>query len=304
MSLAAIQTLYSGNPLDRADQLRGDPALMSDGPKEIGSRFTVMAGDRFLTLDAGGLAWLDYIGIGLYPAEETLFLGIAEDGTKRYAILWPTEAMDADLPLAGLKFRDVRGIGLKAGWPDPELGILAQAKSMLDWHQRHRACAQCGAPTDMVKAGYERQCRGCGASHFPRTDPVVIMLALHGGKALVARNAKMPPGFFSALAGFVEPGETIEEAVARELMEEAGVKATSVRYVASQPWPFPSSLMIGCIADVADDKVTLDMTELVEARWVTKAEAKEGLKGMDPTFMLPPTIAIARDLITAWVKEG
>jgi NAD+ diphosphatase len=173
---------------------------------------------------------------------------------------------------------------------------------MAAWHGRHRFCANCGAPSRAVDGGWKRVCGGCQAEHFPRTDPVVIMLAVHQDRCLVARNPNWPERMFSALAGFVEPGETIEEACARELHEEAGLTATGVRYLCSQPWPYPSSLMVGLIAEVASDVVTPDVTEVQEHHWLTRAEVRAVLAGDHADIRPVSKLAIARTLLDAWVE--
>ena len=182
------------------------------------------------------------------------------------------------------------------------MALYGGARSLIDWHHRHRFCAQCGAPTHIAKGGWQRDCSGCGASHFPRVDPVTIMLAQHDGAVLVARQAMWPTGRFSALAGFVEPGESLEEAVLRELHEEAGIMCTDVRYIASQPWPFPSQLMIACIANAPHRDIVLDATELSDAMWVDRAQVRAALAGdADALFLAPPPYAIAHTLLSHWV---
>ena len=182
-----------------------------------------------------------------------------------------------------------------------DAAIIGQAKAMIDWHQRHGFCPRCGAPTKMMDAGYRRLCGKCNAEHFPRVDPVVIMLATSGEACLVGRGKQFPPGMFSALAGFVEPGETIEEAVRRELMEEASVKVGEVTYYATQPWPFPSSLMIGCFAKAESRDVKVDENELAEVRWIERSVARELIEGKPVDGLrVPPPIAIAHHLIKTW----
>ena len=174
---------------------------------------------------------------------------------------------------------------------------------MLDWHRRHGFCANCGAPTVMTRAGYARQCDACATEHFPRVDPVVIMLAEHDGRVLVGRGVNFPGNFFSALAGFVEPGESLEEAVARELHEEAGIRVRNVCMIASQPWPFPSSLMIGAHAEALSDELTLDPTEIADARWVSRAEVRAALAGQGD-WGAPQPIAIANRLLRRWAEQA
>ncbi len=203
-------------------------------------------------------------------------------------------------PLAGRGyFRDAR---MAASFVSiKHAAIIGQAKAMIDWHRRHGFCPVCGAPTKIMDAGYRRLCGKCNAEHFPRVDPVVIMLATEGEACLVGRGKQFPPGMFSALAGFVEPGETIEEAVRRELMEEASVKVGEVTYYATQPWPFPSSLMIGCFARAESRAVKADENELAEVRWIERSVARELVQGQRVDgILVPPPIAIAHHLIRAW----
>ncbi|MEO6041935.1 MAG: NAD(+) diphosphatase, partial [Croceibacterium sp.] len=179
-------------------------------------------------------------------------------------------------------------------------------RSVTDWHARHRFCARCGSPTLPAKAGWQRNCPACGAQHFPRTDPVAIMLVEHAGKLLLGRAPRFPPGRYSALAGFVEPGESVEDAVAREVFEEAGVRVREVRYVASQPWPFPSQLMLGCHALADDPALTVDPSELEDARWFTRAEVAEALDAgeQSTSFVGPPRQAIAHSLLAWWLENA
>lgn len=176
------------------------------------------------------------------------------------------------------------------------------ARSIVDWHARHRFCAQCGGDTELAKGGWQRNCTACGTPHFPRTDPVTIMLVEHAGRLMLGRGLGWPEGRFSALAGFVEPGENIEEAVAREVLEESGVKVRNVSYIASQPWPFPSQLMIGCHSHADDDAVIIDETEMAEIRWFTHEEVNAALAGNGP-FVAPPPHAIAHHLMQWWVTK-
>ena len=183
-----------------------------------------------------------------------------------------------------------------------EAPVFAAAVSLASWHRRHGFCANCGQPSAIVRGGWSRQCGACGAEHYPRVDPVVIMLAENDGRVLLGRQPRFPPGRYSALAGFVEVGESLEAAVARELFEEAGVRATDVRYVASQPWPFPSSLMIACVSSTEDEDIVIDMTELEDARWFSRAEVEAAMAGAsDATFIAPPPFAIAHSLLAYWL---
>ena len=229
-----------------------------------------------------------------------IFLGL--DGERAMFALDISEVAEPakTAALAGLGyFCDARAaaqiVAIKDG------AIIAQAKAMIDWHQRHGFCPRCGCATNIMDAGYRRLCPKCNSEHFPRVDPVVIMLATDGEACLVGRGKLFPSGMFSALAGFVEPGETIEEAVRRELMEEASVRVGEVTYYATQPWPFPSSLMIGCFAKAISRDVKVDENELAEVRWLERSVARELVAGKRiDGIMVPPSIAIAHHLIKTW----
>jgi NAD+ diphosphatase len=229
-----------------------------------------------------------------------IFLGLDGDRAVFALDISAADNPATEGPLAGLGFfRDARAAGQMVSIK--EAAIIAQAKALIDWHQRHGFCPKCGAPTRMMDAGYRRLCDKCNAEHFPRVDPVVIMLATEGDACLVGRGKLFPQGMFSALAGFVEPGETIEEAVRRELMEEASVKVGEVSYWATQPWPFPSSLMIGCFAKATGRDVKVDQSELAELRWIERKVARELIEGKRVDgIIVPPPIAIAHHLIRAF----
>src|SRR5437870_9360860 len=240
--------------------------------------------------------WRDQIDTGT----TLLFLGLG-DGRAHFAI----DATGANVaPDVDTELVDVRALApaIAAG----EAAILAEARSLLDWHARHRFCAQCGSPTNVASAGWVRRCPGCRASHFPRTDPVVIMLAIHGDRALLGRNRRRAGARFSCLAGFVEPGETLEEAVRREVREESGIRCGRVRYLAAQPWPLPSSLMTGFLAEALTEEITVDPEELAEARWFHRDEIREMVARAaagadDPAQVsLPAPIAIAHHICRRW----
>lgn len=283
---------FTGSPLDRAEPVRHDPAALAAHAANPAALLLSMP-DYIPSIADCALAWEAFPGL---PPEELLLIGLI-DGIPRFAHIDPAARAAQRTPelMAMLD-------GLSAG----EAGTYAAARSVLDWHARHRFCANCGAVSVVHHAGWARRCPQCGTEHYPRTDPVAIMLAEHEAdgqtRVLIGRQPSFPPGRYSALAGFVEVGESIEEAVRRELYEEAGVVAGTVRYVASQPWPFPSQLMVACIASVADDVITLDMAELEDAKWVTRAEVAAALAG-DPAapFVAPPRYAIANSLFQAWL---
>lgn len=200
---------------------------------------------------------------------------------------------------SGQAFSDLR-LGM-ATLPGPDAAIAATARALFNWHRTHRFCAACGAPSVAAMGGWERHCPSCGAKHFPRTDPVVIMLVLRGNRALLGRQAGWPEGMYSALAGFVEPGETMEAAVRREVTEEVNIALGAVSYVASQPWPFPNSLMLGCVAHALSDQITLD-PELEDARWLTREQVLRGWTGEDTTLLPARKGSIAHALIGEWLS--
>jgi NAD+ diphosphatase len=184
------------------------------------------------------------------------------------------------------------------------LPVMGVARSLLDWHRRNRFCANCGEASQPAEAGWMRKCAGCGAEHYPRVDPVCIMTPTHGEKCFLGRQKTWPRGMHSALAGFIEPGEAIEEAVARETLEEAGLRVREVRMHSTQPWPFPHSLMIGVLCEVENDDVTIDTTELESGRWFTREEAKQLIAGKHADAFCPPSFAIAHQLLKTWSEEG
>ncbi len=280
---------FTGGRLDRADPLRHDPAGFAAALADPAARLLVL-NDYQPIMENGRLGWTA-IDADAAP-EDHVLLGI-EDGVPHFARL-------TGEPAVGRSFEMIAALhALEAG----EAATYAAARSVLDWHARHGFCAKCGAATEPFRAGWGRHCPSCGTEHFPRVDPVVIMIAEHGGRALLGRQPAFPPGRYSALAGFLEPGESIEEAVARELFEEAGVRVANVRYIASQPWPFPSSLMIACVAEALDDRLTIDTTELEDAIWVSRDEVRAALAGDGSRFAVPPAYAIAHTLLEAWADS-
>ena len=302
--------VFANSPLDRAAHLRTNQEWLAGALADKRTLFIPVWKLRpFLIKNREGRREAGWITAELAlplmrPGATTVFLGVMRDMPHFAIDVSGGPDPSADGVLAGLgHFADLRTVAEEI---DPgDAAILAQAKSIIDWHQRHGFCANCGGPTSQADAGYKRYCVACNTEHFPRTDPVVIMLALHGDSCLLGRQEKWPAGFYSALAGFVEPGETIEEAVARELTEEAGIKIGDVLFHSTQPWPYPSSLMIGCFARATTTDVTVDMTELSDARWFTRAEVKDALeKRGKGDLRLPPPLAIAHQLVKSWIEEG
>lgn len=300
--------------IDRAAHLRDDPAVMA-GTVAGGLVLPVWRGKPLVAGDS--LGWVTAGHPALATAQAPVFLGLDGDVPRLAADIsdWSPEA-GAEAVMAGLvdtndqthpalpgdhRFTDLRGIMTRLSPQDAELA--ATAKALLGWHRSHGYCAACGSPSLPVKAGWQRSCPACGAQHFPRTDPVVIMLVTRGNRTLVGRSAGWPTGMYSCLAGFVEPGETIEAAVRREVAEETGVPVGRVRYLASQPWPWPSSLMIGCHAEALDDRLTIDPAELEDARWITREEMVAVMDGRHPDLRPARRGAIAHALISAWLAD-
>jgi len=307
MPLDAYQNTFAGNPLDRASERRVDAAWLADQLTAPGSLAIALWNGKPLVEEGKAGVQLAYFTVGLAAElssgwERLLFLGLWNDNAV-FAVDMEGSADPAEGSLQGLgAFEELRSLAPKLAAPDA--AIAATAKSMFEWRRRHKFCAACGNPSDAADGGWKRQCPACNAEHFPRTDPVVIMLPCHEDRCMLGRQETWPKGMFSALAGFLEPGETIEEACARELAEEAGLRTRSVRYHSTQPWPFPSSLMIGLLAEVEDDEGTPDQTELSEIRWFTRAEARQLIAGKLPGAWAPQPMAIAHHLIKAWAEES
>jgi len=292
---------FTGNPLDRRSDKRGDASWLT-GQWQSAVVYPLWRLNVLVTgtpLLAAGAVSRDLAETLAPPDAPWVFLGL--DGETPVFALDVSETSDAPEALKPYgEFLELRAAAPSLRRKD--LAILSQAKAMIDWHARHRFCARCGAPTVIADAGYKRACPRCQAEHFPRTDPAVIMLATYGDKCLLARNVSWSADFYSCLAGFMEPGETIEEAVARELYEEVGLRAKTVRYAASQPWPFPAALMLGCYVEVESMELRLDPAEIADAEWYTKEEARALLAGEIEGRRGAIKIAIAYHLIKAWLE--
>jgi NAD+ diphosphatase len=276
------EPFFSGPGLDRADALRADPAALRSLASAAGARQLRWI-DGLPELTDGRLSWDA-------PSKPELFLGFDGNSPCFSAIADVTADARSGFPLMALLNPD-------------DAPLFAAALSLARWHSRHRFCANCGHLSDIVRGGWSRQCPACSAEHYPRVDPVVIMLVEHEGRLLLGRQPHYPPGRYSALAGFIEVGENLEAAVARELHEEAGIRARNIRYVASQPWPFPSSLMFGCHAETESGALKIDKTELDDARWFSRADVTAALEeAPDAPFQAPPKAAIARTLLEHWLS--
>lgn len=282
MTASPPEPFFGGPGLDRADALRADPDALKGLAVDPLARQLKWDGGLPALSDGGQLEWQ-----GVDAPD--LFLGFDRKSPCFSAIENVTAHARVAFPLMAL---------LDGG----DAPLFAAALSLSRWHSHHRFCANCGHLSEIIRGGWSRKCPSCGAEHYPRVDPVVIMLAEHEGRLLLGRQPRYPAGRYSALAGFVEVGENIEAAVARELFEEAGIRVRNIRYVASQPWPFPSSLMLGCHCEADGERLIIDTAELDDARWFTREEVAMAL-AEDPLapFQPPPKTAIARTLLEHWL---
>ncbi len=305
----AFQNTFAGNPLDRAGDLRNDPDWIAEQAAKPYAQAMILWEGRPLIEegpDGPRLAWVSMAHARDMVRDRDLFLGLWKDEPV-FAIEFEGSIDPTEGPLRGLgAFHEMRAAA--AVLPAADAAMAGGAKSLFDWRRKHGFCANCGTLSQTASGGWKRVCPACGTEHFPRVDPVTIMLPVFKGGAepicLLGRQAAWPEGRMSALAGFLEPGETIEEACAREVKEEAGLTVVATAYHSSQPWPFPSQLMIGLIAEVSDDQARPDQTELEAVAWLTRAEARAVIAGDHPTIQPPPPFAIAHNLIKAWAEEG
>jgi NAD+ diphosphatase len=283
------QLAFLGNSLDRCANHRTDQEWLSRVLDQPSTRHIRMNGDRTGVIE-GKLQTFRQAN-----SAEVVLLGVDENGYGWFAST--TEAEEG--------LTDLRSLAVAGMLPQGELAILAQARSLLHWHERHGFCANCGAKTEIKDAGYRRHCGACMTDHFPRTDPVIIIAVRRGARMLLGRQSAWPEGMYSTLAGFMEPGETIEEAARREVFEEAGIRVGEIRFHSNQPWPFPSSLMIGLIGEALTDEIVIDPKELETARWFEQGEVQSMLQGTHPQGLKAPLpLAIAHHLIRACIQSS
>lgn len=297
-----ITHAFAGNPLDRASDRRSDSDWLARKLEAPGARAIVLWQGQPLLRPGPELVFIEAALAAQLAGgpEPLLFLGLdGEDAV--FALEMAGEADPALGPLQGFgEFSEMRAAAQVL--PIPVTGLLSASRSLFEWRRRHRYCSACGQASDVIDGGWKRRCPACKTEHFPRVDPCVIMLPVFGDRCLVGRQAAWVVNRYSALAGFLEPGESIEEACAREVKEEAGLTVTAVHYRSSQPWPYPSNLMIGLVAEVSDDQATPDLTELESVRWLTKGQALALVDGTAPDMTAPPPFAIANRLIRDWAE--
>lgn len=299
------QTGFAGNTLRRESENR-DAEAVERALRDDRARFVAIGDSGLFVKHDRTVFDALYAAYELAPLdpdlENTVLLGYREDGAPRLAV--PVRIAGDAVP-DHVKAVDFRSLVRQGLLPADEIGLVAQGASLLRWNNRSRFCGQCGARTEAVAGGYERRCGSCEARYFPRTDPVVIMLALKGGECLLGRSPHFAAGMYSCLAGFVEPGETIENAVRRETHEEAGIEVGRVVYHASQPWPFPHSLMIGCYAEALTATIRRDARELEDCRWFSRSEVRAMLEGNHPDGLIAPFDgAIAHLILRNWVLSA
>ncbi|MEM9053816.1 MAG: NAD(+) diphosphatase [Pseudomonadota bacterium] len=295
----------ASQPINRAAHHRTDQAWLDDAiQRDDVLVFLMQKGQPLMEFSGENLVWLGPEVARVQPQQERVFLGLDKAGAAIFAINMGTGfALEGSLLQGSGEFSDMRSAASSLN--PMQANLAATARSLLEWHRTHRFCSRCGHESDLAEAGWKRICPSCGAEHFPRTDPVAIMLATHGDKCLLGRQASWPAGFWSALAGFVEPGETVEQAAARELEEEAGIIADPAKaeYLFCQPWPFPSSLMVGIILEAETTEVSVEQDELEAARWITREEARQVLAGTHPDIYAPPPMAVAYHILKTWADR-
>jgi len=308
---------FGGSGLDRAAHLRGDgdaiATLWGRGDTRVLPIWRgkpLIGDDRAIRLPVGHTALEHTVNGAIFlgmdndaPVFAQDVSGWLPEGLNEEELTQffdPSEQQHPDMPV-GQVFCELRGVMARLSVRDAEL--IASAKSLFDWHRTHRFCSTCGQESEMAMAGWQRDCPACERKHFPRTDPVVIMLITHGNSVLMGRSPNWPEGMYSLLAGFVEPGETIETAVRREVFEEAGIKVGEVQYLASQPWPYPSSLMFGCRGEALGREITIDPVEIEDALWITREEMLDVYAGTHPVVKPARVGAIAHFIVRHWLAD-
>ena len=299
--------VFAGNPLNRGERERRDEEWIRGKARDSASKFLPLWDSRVLISDTPQpeLGWLNWSALAEAGFDwDPLFLGLQGE-TAHFALDLSKNAEVGEKlqEKTDYRFEDARSAAEMLS--TPEAGILAQGRAQINWHNRHGFCSVCGQETVVLRGGQKRVCPSCKAEHFPRVDPVIIMVVADRDRCLLgqSRGRLAAMNRYSALAGFVDQGESIEEAVAREVMEEAGIRVKNVRYHSSQPWPFPSSLMIGCHAEAATTEIAMDAEEMTDVKWFEREEVLLALEEKSESLALPGRIAIAHHLIRAWAEK-
>jgi NAD+ diphosphatase len=305
--LSAQEMSFLGNTLDRMSTRRNDKDFLSKCLEATDTEIVLSTSQKLVFANASpqkiGHTLDAALGLGADPAELT-FLGKRPDTGQA---LFAGCIAHSDEELAerdDLFVQDLRTLALNKCFPPAELGALAQARALIHWHRTHQFCSRCGEKSFLAEAGYRRDCPSCGGLHFPRTDPCVIMLITDGDRALLGRPTRLAEGVFTTLAGFMEPGETIEQAVRRETKEESNIDVGEVRLISNQPWPFPANLMLGCTGEALSSEITIEDDELEACKWCDRDEVRQMVAGIHPeNHVIPPPISIAYQLIISWLNE-
>ncbi len=297
---------FIDNTLERHSAKRSDKAWLDGLLARDDARVALSTANRLILPEGDGQTISHTLDAALSlgaDRNELVLLGSNPDGTEPLFATTIAKSDEEIESLSGVRVTDLRTLALEGAFSKPDLSVLSQARALIHWHRTHQFCSRCGHKTEMAEAGYRRDCPSCGGQHFPRTDPCVIMLISDGERALLGRPARLAEGIYTTLAGFMEPGETIEQAVRRETLEESAIQVGEVRMVSNQPWPFPANLMLGCYGKALTTDIQIEDDELEACGWYTRDEVRQMLEGSHPlSHHIPPPISISYELIVDWLN--